>query len=124
MSTENEDLKKKFLEKVGEIKKHPSILVKGAINLVVTASVGAVTTRIIHDLVPDNELSRKKKAELYIATWAVAGVVGDKAGNWAANDSMVSTLATTITDSILSSDDPKEVQKEFSEEKTELSPNE
>lgn len=48
--------------------------------------VSTVAVLIVHNLVPKDTLSRNKRAQLYIATWAMSGQIADTASEWAANN--------------------------------------
>lgn len=85
-------------KKIEEIKNDPKIVTKGAIKMVVGYCTSTVATIAIHTLVPKDALSKKQKIQLTVAAWAIGGAVANRAGEWAANESLTGTILCGITD--------------------------
>lgn len=93
-----DNLEEEFQKKLNEVKNDPKIIAKGAIQLVVSTCVSTIAGIAIHTLVPKDALSKKQKVQLTVAAWAMSGAVAKCASNWAANDSLTSTILCTIAD--------------------------
>lgn len=103
----------KQLEK---IKSDPKIITKGAIKMVVGYCTSAIATIAIHTLVPKDALSKKQKIQLTVAAWAMGGAVAKSTGEWAANESLTSTILCGATDGLKKMD---KTWEKATDEKTE-----
>jgi hypothetical protein len=110
--TPEEELKKQ----IDKVKKDPRIIVKGATKLIVGACVSTVAVTIVNTLVPKDTLDRKHRIQLSVAAWAMGGLAADRASEWAANDSLFSTIADGIMNPFVKAE---EASEEPTEEKIE-----
>lgn len=85
---EDKPLEEEFTETVEEFKKHLTPVKVGRFitKAVVRRAASAVVVTLIHTHMPKDVLDRNRKIQLYIAAWAVGGVVSDGAARWAADN--------------------------------------
>ena len=70
---------------------------KKAVSLVVAAGVGDIIWNVVKDTMPE-DTPFIRKAFLYLGSWALGGLLGDKAGEWASD--LVASTADVIVDSV------------------------